>query len=58
MTTNNLLRRREMDRLGPYVQQVALDKANVRIAELEAQRDELLAAMQRLERAIESLKGK
>lgn len=35
MTTNTEHRRRETDRLGPYVQQVALDNANARIAELE-----------------------
>lgn len=36
MTTNTEHRRRETDKLGPYVQQVALDNANERIAELEA----------------------
>lgn len=41
-------RRRETDKLGPYVQQVALDKANARIAELEQERDQL---RQRIEAA-------
>lgn len=35
MTTNTEHRRRETDKLGPFIQQAALDKANARIAELE-----------------------
>lgn len=34
--TNKELRRRETDKFGPYVQQVALDHANKRITELES----------------------
>jgi hypothetical protein len=41
MTTNKDLRRRETDKLGEWIQQAALDDANKRIAELEAESNHL-----------------
>lgn len=41
MTTNTEHRRRETDKLGPFIQQAALDHANARIAELELEVYEL-----------------
>ena len=40
--TNKELRRRETDKFGPYVQQVALDNANKRIAEQDLLIESLL----------------